>query len=338
MYHSLIRILAAARLLDRARGATVAEIAENLGVDKRSAYRTLDALEELNYPLVKDEEHGGRYRLMDGARASKWWMPVPSVAFDLEDRILLDWLFDSVARSGPLAERARSLRRKLSFIGAATGIALEPKDSGAGPAARPRVLVERPVLAKALTEESENALSTILSATARRRACEVSYEARESGEVRTYDIHPLAVFESEGGLYAFVLVPYYGSIRVLAVERIRELVLKDESFVPPDGFDAEARLADPFGFIQGEPVRVLLRFSSGQAPYVRDRAWPDSYRLEDDDEGRLLMSFETGGVFGLKRWVLSWGPDAEILEPDWLREEIKSELTTMADMYSSRSG
>ncbi len=334
MYHSLIQLLATARLLDRAQGATISELVEHLGIDRRSVYRTLNALDELNYPWYKDEDHDGRYRLMNGQRASKWWMPLPSVSFGLEDRIILDWLFDSAARSSLLAVKVRELRGKLAFLGAATGIALEPKESGAGSSGRVRLLFESPVLAKSLPEGSSATLDTLLSATAKRLVCEVSYEARETGVVKTYDIHPLAVFESEGGLYVFVLVPWYGSIRILALERIRELIAKSESFVPPKDFDAEARLADPFGMVQGDPVKIRLRFSEGQAPYVRDRVWPETYCFQEEEDGRLLMSFETGGIFGLKRWVLSWGVDAEVLEPVWLREEMKSELAAMIEVYS----
>jgi len=333
VYHSLIQILAAARLLDRAQGATIGELAEQLGIDKRSVYRVLDALDELNYPYVKDDSREARYRLMDGQRASKWWMPLPSVAFELEDRIILDWLFDSVTRSSALAEKVRVLRKKLAFVGAATGMALEPKEGGAGSQKHARLLVETPVLAKSLPDGANAILETLLSATARNRVCEVSYEARETGVVKTYDIHPLAVFENEGGIYTFVLIPRYCSIRILALERIRELVQKAETFVAPKGFDADARLADPFGIVQGESVKVRLRFSEDQAPYVRDRAWPESYHFEEDDKGRLLMSFETGGIFGLKRWILSWGADAEVLEPIWFREKVKTELTAMSAIY-----
>jgi len=334
MYHSLIQILAAARLLDRAQGATIGELAEQLGIDRRSVYRALETLDELNYPYVKDDKHGGRYRLMDGQRASKWWMPLPSVSFELEDRIILDWLFDSTSRSGLLADKVRLLRKKLAFVGAATGIALESKEGGAGSQGRARLLVETPVLAKSLPEGAGVLLNTLLAATIRRQVCEISYEARETGLVKTYDIHPLAVFENEGGVYAFVLIPHYGSIRILALERIRELVPKPETFVAPKDFDAEARVADPFGIVQGDPVRVRLRFSEDQATYVRDRSWPESYHFEEEADGRLLMSFDTGGIFGLKRWVLSWGADAEVLEPAWLRDEMKKELADMTAIYS----
>ena len=333
MYHSLIQLLTAARLMDRAQGATISELSDGLGISKRSVYRVLETLDVLNYPYVKDEECGNRYRLMEGQRGSKWWLPLPSVSFDVEDRIVMDWLFESAARSPALSDHVRSLRKKLSFIGAATGMALEPKEGGAGPAGRASLLVEAPVLMKKLPPDASRFLDTLLEAATDRRACTVTYDSRESGVERTYDIHPLAVFEYEGGVYCFIRVAYYGSIRIIALERIRDLRANAERFDPPEGFDPESRLSDPFGLILDDPTEVRLRFSKAQAPYVSERAWPESYRLEDDPDGRLVMEFETGGIFGLKRWLLAWGRDVEVLEPAWLREEMAEELSATIELY-----
>ena len=131
-------------------------------------------------------------------------------------------------------------------------------------------------------------------------------------------------------------MPRYGSIIKIALERIREVVVLDENFEMPAGFSAESQLADPFGIVQGERFAVRLLFSEEQAPYVRDLAWPEGYRFETAPDGRLAMSFETGGAFGLKRWILSWGADVEVAEPEWLRGEVKGEIRRLRENYYSR--
>jgi predicted DNA-binding transcriptional regulator YafY len=225
------------------------------------------------------------------------------------------------------------LRDKFSFLGAAAGYTFAPKESGAGPKARSCAILETPAPIKNSSPSAEANLAILLESVSTHRVCEVSYESRESGSVKTYEIHPLAVFESDGGMYCFVVVAYYGSIRILALERIRELKSRPEIFTPPPDFDAARRLADPFGMVQDDPFPVRLLFSEDQAPYVRDRVWPESYCFEDLPDERLAMSFETGGLFGLKRWLLSWGADVEIVEPEWLREEFLGELEKTIGQY-----
>jgi predicted DNA-binding transcriptional regulator YafY len=311
-------------------------MAEHLDLTKRSIHRLLDSLNELGYPLYPDPERDHRYFLVDPGSARKWWMPLPSIDFSLEDRVLLDWVFEHAGRQPALADTVRHLRKNLSFVGAATGYALEPKEGGAGEFShRPRLLTS--MMIPKLSGESQKALvKAILAAIDARKICEVSYASRESNEVKTYPVHPLCMFEAEGGLYVFVETHRHGSIRILALERIRELRMLEDLFVWPEGFNPKPILEDPFGMIQQESVSVVLRFDEDQAPYVRERAWPASYVFEDQADGSLLMRLETGGIYGLKRWLLGWGRSAEVLEPAWLRDEMRDELVEALKKYEVR--
>lgn len=340
MYHSLIQILSAAKLIGSQRGATIAELTEKLGVSKRSAYRVLEALDELGYPYYKDEEHGNRYRLVEHDRPPAWWMPLPQTSFNVEDRVLMDYLFEQAGTIAGIAPAVRRLRNKLNVVGAAAGYALTPKDSGAGGTPRP-VLFKASTIHKASDPAVAGYLKCLIEAIKIRKVCIVSYEARESKTCKKYRIHPLALFESEGGLYCFVEVPRFASIRILALERMRQLDMLEESFVPPVDFDPERRLSDPFGFIQGEAFTAQLIISMDQAPYVRDREWPATYRMEDLADGTLRMNFETQDLFGLKRWILGWGADARVESPDWLAAMIHEEAARIIANYpvdAPRSG
>lgn len=333
MYHSAIQVLTAAKLIAKTSGTSIAELAEHLGISPRSVYRVLEALDNLGYPYYKDEEHGNCYRLVESEQTLKWWAPAPALSFDIEDRVLLDWLFTSADRDPSLSPNIQSLRKKLSFLGVSAGYALIGRQGGAGPESKTARLLVPGKISKQAYPDVQAPLKTLLEAVADRRVCEVSYESRESGDVRTYPIHPLALFEDEGGLYCYVEVPKYGSIRILALERIRELAMHDKTFTPPADFNAADRLADPFGIVQGEVSSIHLLFSEEQTPYVQERSWPESYVFDELADGRLSMSFRTGGIFGLKRWILGWGSDVEVVEPEWLREEIKTEIGRMAGIY-----
>jgi predicted DNA-binding transcriptional regulator YafY len=308
-------------------------MAEHLDLTKRSIHRLLDSLNELGYPLYPDPERDLRYFLTDPGSARKWWMPLPAVDFSLEDRVLLDWVFEHAGRQPALADTVRHLRRNLSFVGAATGYALEPKDSGAGDSSRRPRLLTSISIPKLSTDSQRLFIETILKAIDARKICEVSYASRESNEVKTYPVHPLCMFEAEGGLYVFVETLTHGTIRILALERIRDLQPLDEHFTWPEKFNPAPILEDPFGMIQQEPVSVVVQFDEDQAPYVRERSWPTSYSFEGQADGSLLMRLHTGGIYGLKRWLLGWGRSVQVMEPAWLRDEIREELTEALRKY-----
>jgi len=50
----LVKILKAVEILARPGGATMDELREGLDVDRRTAYRLRDTLEELNFPIFED--------------------------------------------------------------------------------------------------------------------------------------------------------------------------------------------------------------------------------------------------------------------------------------------
>ena len=339
MYKSLAQILSAARLIARPQGAGYKDLIDATGLSRRSVQRLLGALEDLGYPTynMNEGQRESRFRIVEGRESLKWWMPPLSLSFDLEDRVILDYLFSSGEASPGLEVPIAKLRKKLGLIGASVGYALEPLPPGVGGSSgRRRILHRADVIAKPLSQAGVNALTVLLDAADKHRVCVVSYASRESGEVKTYRIHPLALFESEGALYVFVEVPYYGSIRILALERIREVEATEDDFTPPEGFDAEARLSDPFGIIVDEPFRAKIRFSEEQAPYIEERDWQGHASLAKDSDGSLLFEIETSSAFGIKRWVMGFGADAEVLGPEWLRKEVAKELAAAAALYVKR--
>lgn len=82
-----------------------------------------------------------------------------------------------------------------------------------------------------------------------------------------------------------------------------------------------------FGIFQcymDDPVYVRIRLSAHQARYIRERRWEDG----------AVISSNTSGWWDVKRWVLSFGCEAEVLEPADLLEEMLSEIQTMEGKYN----
>ncbi len=337
MYRQLTQILAAARLISRAQGASVKELQEDLGISRRSVYRLFNALDELGYPLFDvPDGRERRYKLNEVRDSMRWWLPVPKVLLSFEDRVMLDYLFREAAEAPALAKAAGELRRKVSSLIADGGYSLADKEQGAGPSLKRKpVILHAAMVNKRLDPDGSNHLKTILRSISEKSVCVVSYEAINSGEAKTYRIHPLALFEHEGGVYLFVVVPYYGTVRILALERIRSIELTEDGFEPPADFDPEARLADPFGIILNDQFTARVRFGEGQAAYIREREWPSGARIDEEEDGSIVLSVETGGAYELKRWVMSFGSEAELLEPAELRAEIAEELSAAAALYEA---
>ena len=126
----------------------------------------------------------------------------------------------------------------------------------------------------------------------------------------------------------------YDEIRTLAVERIERLEVTDIPFDYPEDFDPEKLLSSAFGIIFDKPIQVKIRFSKEVAPYIRERTWAPNQRItENEADGSIILEMETCGWLDVKKWVLSYGVQAEVLEPKEMREEIVEELKTCIEKY-----
>ncbi|HWU36236.1 MAG TPA: WYL domain-containing protein, partial [Candidatus Acidoferrum sp.] len=105
----------------------------------------------------------------------------------------------------------------------------------------------------------------------------------------------------------------------------REVRLTADTFETPREFNLDRYLEGSFGIFRGEPVPVRLRFSRQIARYVGERQWHPSQVLSLLLTGELEMALRVPLSPELRRWILGYGKDVEVLGPKSLREDIRRE-------------
>jgi proteasome accessory factor B len=55
--------------------------------------------------------------------------------------------------------------------------------------------------------------------------------------------------------------------------------------------------------------------------------------LQELPDGSVIIGLEVCGLIELKGWLLQWGPQVEVLEPESLRQEMLNTAQEIADMY-----
>lgn len=326
---NLIKFLKCINILSRPQGASIEEIGEHLGVDRRSVYRMLDLVNELGFPVVDEKEPLGRkkqWKLLDSYQKKLPNMTVPAIQFTLAEMIGLYFLkgTENVGQGTTLTAATQDAFRKIELFLPA---GLLPKLD------KIRTLfVSSAKFAKDYSGFSE-IIDTLSSAMIAQKNCLVTYHSFHDDQQRQMQIDPLHFFERDGGLYLFVRTTAYGDIRVLAVERIKELVKTEDAFVYPEGFDPVERLRSAFNITMDDPIEVRIRFSAGQARYIMERQWADQQMIEEEDDGSVILTLQTSGWWDVKRWVLSFGAEAEVLEPIELREELTDALQRLQIIY-----
>jgi predicted DNA-binding transcriptional regulator YafY len=328
---NLVKLLRAIDLLSRPGGASIKQLQHGLGISRRSVYRLFDILESLSFPLIDNDQPGGNEKLWSLEEGYLHRMPnlrIPDMKLTPRELLVLIFLLrqDRVIASTTVGKLVHSIRQKVSAIMPSEYLSVAQSD-------RLDSLFAAGTLHPTRYDGMEVIIDNLLEAVVERRVCTVSYRALSHGKTKTYDIHPLRLFQHDGALYVFVAIPEKRVVRILAVDRIVTTSVHDSTFDEPDLFDPEEILGHTFDLTLDDPVSVTIHFSPDAARRVRNRQWSATQSVEEQPDGSIVLTMETSGRDDVLSWVLSFGPDAEILEPDELRTNIKDRAEALVSKY-----
>jgi hypothetical protein len=158
-------------------------------------------------------------------------------------------------------------------------------------------------------------IEKLLQAGEERRICLVRYKAAGKSEDKEHRFAPSRIVSMNSALYAIGagVTENFREVRHLtnlAIHRITDVILTERkfSFILPE--------AEPnaFGLPWHEPKTFRIRFKAGKAAdYVRERIWADEQKLEEMEDGGVVLELTTRSEPEVMAWVRSFGEETQIL-------------------------
>ena len=181
-------------------------------------------------------------------------------------------------------------------------------------------------------------LPTIIEAMRESKALELDYQ-RFGGESReTFHIEVYALKMYHLRWYILGNIREREGLRHLSLDRILEVKLTKEKYTIPENFDAEKYYANSIGIYVDPnlaPQKVRIRAYGNQVEYLRTLPLHKSqeevltkHHQYSEFQYRLCLTPE------LTTQILSMGNNAEVLEPQELREKIHEEIQNMFNRYN----
>ena len=172
------------------------------------------------------------------------------------------------------------------------------------------------------TDQSE-IIDDIITCLLHQNPAEAFY-ARIGARVKTYTLHPYTLVTFRQGLYLFAWDVEAQQMKTFAVERFHRFKRdRHNRFTIPLDYKPQDIVKDSFGIIKGtEPEMVKLRFSKNATPYIQERTWHHSQKLEPAPKSEIVLTLNVGIAYELKQWILGFGPDVTVLSPPSLVEYI----------------
>ena len=149
-----------------------------------------------------------------------------------------------------------------------------------------------------------------------------------------HDVSPLGLVQHGAVLYLIARFYEYNEVRLLALHRVRKATMLDSIATAPDGFDLDDWIrASAFGYGGREPISLTLRFLRGAGNHILESALAHDQVSEVDSDGALSIRANVIDTERLRRWLLSFGPDVQVIEPKSLRDYIAGRLSAAAAAY-----
>ena len=276
---------------------TAPYLAETFEVSRRTIARDIEDLCRAGIPIATRQGRDGGISIMEGYRIDRTVL----TGSDMEAILTGLTGLDSVSETG----RYRQLMEKLSTVQAGNHILID-LSSWYKTTLAPKI--------KLLQEAMEE-----------NRRVRFRYSSPKGESLRT--VEPATLIFKWSSWYLWGRCLQKEDFRLFKLNRMTGLQLTGEHFTP--GTVPEPNL-DAENFFPAS-VEVKAVFAPSARWRLIEEFGEDSFREQDD--GSLLFSFGVGDEENLISWILTFGAEAELLEPEWARQRLAGIIGEMQKKY-----
>ncbi|MNB75712.1 Bifunctional ligase/repressor BirA [compost metagenome] len=310
------RQLAITLELQRSRMVRAEDLAAQFETSVRTIYRDIQALSEAGVPIIGAPGQG--YTLMEGYF-------LPPVGFTAEEAVALLLGTDFIGQKldAEYGNVAKAARRKIEAI------LPEPVRAESQRVRETMRLLQ--AREPATGEKEKDYLGQVRRAILERRKLSFTYSKHspDSGgnRMNKREVAPYGLTLVQGNWMLVARCDLRQDIRHFRLSRMTELAVLEGRFAMPPGFNL-SRYSPP----DDRHIRVLIRVSPEIADKVAETChfyWEETEVMEDGH----LVTFRVRRPEELLPYILGWGGDAEVLEPESFRSRIREEAIKIVNRY-----
>ena len=164
----------------------------------------------------------------------------------------------------------------------------------------------------------------------------ITYQSSSRQAMTERTVHPYRLhYDQSGGTwYLIAFCEFRRDVRTFAICRIHNLLSTSDHFNIPDSFSISEYLKKAFDQTSGHTAYdIAIRFTPYQSQWIREHRWHTTQQLVEHDDGSTILKLTVGALDAVKRWVMRYGAQAEVLEPRELRDMVTQEVREMGEAY-----
>jgi predicted DNA-binding transcriptional regulator YafY len=318
------RLLSIMLLLQVHRRVTARELANRLEVSERTIHRDMDALSGAGIPVFAERGSNGGWALMEEYRTNLTGLnteEIQALFLINPSRLLADLGLGKASDAAQIKLRA----------------ALPSMSRDVAEYARQRIYIDMTGWNRA--EETIPMLPTIQESIWKERKLHITYE-RAGCLAAERLVDPLGLVAKGNAWYLVAAVE--GETRSYRISRVQDARMMDEPCVRPEGFDLAGYWEQSTARFKANLPRyqATVRISSALLPRIHYAG--RFARIErvhsPDEDGWIKVSIRFDVEDVACEYVLGFGAQIEVLEPQSLRERVIASARSIIDFYDQKSG
>lgn len=184
--------------------------------------------------------------------------------------------------------------------------------------------------------------SRLLSAISNKEVLDISYKSFKDDSVRHKIVHPYYIKEYNNRWFLLGRTEGYDTVSTFAFDRIVnisnalnvEFIANTEIDFNDDYFTEMIGVTKP---LEETKQKVGIRVRKSLYPYIATKPIHETQRVKSTDDSGVKIEIELYVNYELKQLLLSYGDGIEVLYPDSLRTQLRSDLEKALNNYGEAS-
>ena len=296
------------------------DIADHFGITERQVSRDVKYMKDfLHAPIEYSSEDEG-YIYTD----ESYELPIPKVT---EKEIIAFIIAECLADSIPARQMLKDINSLVEKFSLTAGFNLNE--------------LKKKISIKNIRCDRVETLvfETVLHALNTNHKLEIEYHAQYKSDISFRIVNPLHLLLYMGNWYLYAFCERKGGYRTFALSGIKKIEMQNNHINDElKNKDFRKIIDESYGiFINDsdrDKVEVLLEFDASIASRIRDQVWIDSQQMEEKVDGSLRLRLFVTDFSEISEEILRYSPHVKVLQPDDLRNQMKSVISQMSSLYS----
>ncbi len=298
------------------------DLMDRLGCSQATLYRLVAELRDfLGAPLEQDPETRGFY--YDRSYDQPFELPGIWISPDELQALLTARQVLGNVQPGLLEGELARLQGRITNLLRQKGVEQEEGDSRI----HIQAVAGRPV--------PDHLFQDVLGALIQRQRLHISYHGRGRDAVSEREVSPQRLTQYRNSWYLDAWCHGAEGLRSFALERIREQQVLDKPAKDVKPQELSSHFDQSYGIFSG-PARhtAELRFSPEMSRWVAEERWHPDQRGSLDESGAWHLEVPFSEARELVMDILRYGPEVQVLAPDFLRQAVADSARKTAALYS----